>query len=325
MFDIELKSISETDAPHNYDVIQKEILPSAEGRIVIDPTGGRKVMGISLSAMAFWRRLPMVYLHGDEMKGIVIPFSERLRRVKNPYDHFGDGDQKLIKELFDRGDYDSALNVCEKLIGTVGDPATSSRLELQCKFIELYRDWGAFRHSMKKDDPEKYLATRLRKLQKKQQQLGFSIIPSESITNNIEFLQLIENNWKAGRVNIVDKYRLIDVFINAERKAQLGHYDDAIARLYRCMEMCSTLRLLRKWKVGNVSKPNTENILSEFSGEDQFMEQFQQKFCRNISLSGHAWGLDDQMKVLNLIEPTYVPAKIYMSMACSKDKGKNPL
>ena len=126
-----LRRISETDAPNNYDVVQKEFLGSQNlGRVVIDPTGGYKIMGISASAMAFWYRLPMVYLKGVEKLGVVIPFSEELSVVTNPYEHFGDRDLELLQRLFNNHDYTASISVCEQLIRTVQDPGMDSMLEL---------------------------------------------------------------------------------------------------------------------------------------------------------------------------------------------------
>ena len=46
----------------------------------------------------------------------------------------------------------------------------------------------------------------------------------------------------------------LDLF-NARRRAEGGKFDDATARLYRCMEMCSTIEL-SKLGIENPAKPD---------------------------------------------------------------------
>jgi CRISPR-associated protein (TIGR02710 family) len=307
--DTVLKPISETDAPRNYDLVQNEILPAASGRVVIDPTGGLKIMGVSMTAMAFWRRLPMVYLKGVEKAGVVIPFSEELTRVENPYEHFGDRDLALIKAFFERGNYSAAEQVCSQLLDTIGDPAGHTRVELLRDLARLYGDWDAFMHSLDQDLPQRRLGEQLQDIKKRMKRFSLQVIDERALEQNIRFLQLLENSWRKSR-NIVDAYRLVDIYINAERKFQAGNYDDAVARLYRCMEMCSTI-LLKEWKIGKTSKPDLAKINAHL-GAAALEDAFQLAYHRSIS---PPWGLDDQMKVLALVAPKHPVPNIYLAMS----------
>jgi len=57
----------------------------------------------------------------------------------------------------------------------------------------------------------------------------------EQIEKNIDFLKLRNKNKKC---------LLIDLINNAERRIKEGKYDDAVARLYRCVELIAQIRLL---------------------------------------------------------------------------------
>jgi CRISPR-associated protein (TIGR02710 family) len=307
-----LKPFSETDAPANYDLLNREVLPRAKGRIVIDPTGGMKIMGISLAAMSFWRRLPMIYLKGEEKAGTVIPFSEELTYVKNPYDHFGDRDIALIKALFNKGNYVGAREVCESLIDSTGDPAAVTRFDLLSKVISLYRDWDAFQHSTEKNDETRQLSKKLQSIIDDQKRLGIQIISEEIAKQNIKFLIEIEKNWKSDPRQ-TDPYRIVDVFSNAERRARAGQYDDAVARLYRCLEMCSTWMLVKNWQIKKTDEPDITKIANAVDGQDNLQKQYKEKYNRDFPTQ--RWGVDDQMKILALVEPNNPAVRGYFSIS----------
>lgn len=313
--DVILKTISETNAPRNYDILQQEVLPQGIGRIVVDPTGGRKIMGVSLSAFAFWRRIPMVYLQGKEIKGIVRPFSERLTLVENPYDHFGDPDLSLIEELFDLGNYPAALDVCRRLLNTVRDPTTWSMLSILEELITICRDWDAFLHSHEdKDLEDRRLGTRLDTLQSKLKQLSFQIAEEGQIEANRQFLEVAEETWRPGRNN-AEPHRLVDIFMNAERRARLGQYDDAIARLYRCLEMSATIQLMERLEIDSPNKITHGRLADAVGGPDILHEKYHEVRQRELLVSDNAlWGLDDQMAFLEIIEPSNPIPAIYRAM-----------
>ncbi|TFH39962.1 MAG: hypothetical protein E4G94_10345, partial [ANME-2 cluster archaeon] len=55
--DFELLEIDEVDAANNYHVL-KELQQKIEGDILMDPTGGRKIVGTVLGTFAFFYRIP---------------------------------------------------------------------------------------------------------------------------------------------------------------------------------------------------------------------------------------------------------------------------
>lgn len=314
---IYLTSITEFDATKNYQVMRDEVLPktiSARGAILADPTGGRKVMVASLALVAFFHRLPMVYVHTLEVIGVAFPFMETLQIIQNPFEFFGDTELSLIQDHFNRRYYDAAVQVCLTLQKSIRDLATDKKISLIQELAEIYRDWDTFSHSLVSTvNPEarlhqSFLGQRLKQCLDELSRFGLKGLLSDAVLGNLEFLFELEKTWRPKR-NIVDVYRLVDVFCAAERRASQGKYDDAVARLYRCLEICSTLRLAQLG-LTNPSKPDYQTLAASGSLElEQIRQKFQELKGRGLP---EKLGLEDQMTLLNILGDTI--ANIYASM-----------
>jgi CRISPR-associated protein (TIGR02710 family) len=300
---LHLHLFSETDALANYRVVVDDILAHINlqtARVVVDPTGGRKIMGVSLSTVAFWRRLPMVYLDNQELRpGIIWPFSERVCRIDNPYDYFGDPDLRLIGDFYARHDYDAAFQACDQLLRVVGDPMVYARLRVAKDLIEIYRDWDAFAHSGWYDASRRRLAQRLEDIQQTLIRLNFTLVEPKQLDKNIHFLRQIDQGWKPETRNLCDKYRLVDLFANAQRRARARRYDDAVARLYRCLEMCSTIQL-RSAGLVNPARPDYSGLAEELGGLDKLRIGFEA--LTGQSLPSRFLMLRSQMALLELLK-----------------------
>lgn len=295
--DIHLRQVDLTSAPDNYDVIREVVQKHSRERIIVDISGGIKVMGVSLAAAAFWQRLPVVYLFGEEVQGIIKPFTEQLTFLQNPYSHFGDTEFTLLSALFNTHNYDAALKICLSLRESVGDVATLGTLDILGELIEIYRDWDGFIHSQWEDSQERRIATRLRVLTGKIDRLGLNLIPLTLLKDNLLFLERIEHSWQADKRNIADEPRLIDILCGAERRAKQGKYDDAVARLYRCLEMSATIFLTREWELGNPRNPNFNKLTASLGGYDQLRQKFRQAAGYELP---KVLGLNDQMMLLKI-------------------------
>jgi CRISPR-associated protein (TIGR02710 family) len=306
--------ITESDAARNYKVIRDDVLtklPSSPGTILADPTAGRKVMVASLALVAFFYRLPMVYLHTIEVSGLAIPFMETLEEIKNPFEFFGDTDLALIEENFNSHFYDAAVRGCERLLETIRDPAAAMKVSLLKRLAEVYRDWDLFLHSQtppdhSKKQPKPLLSERLKTIVKDCERFGMQCLLPEDFDKNLKFLEMLDRTWRSKR-NIVDENRLIDIFCAAIRRAKQGKFDDAVARLYRCMEMCATLRL-REFGLEDPTKPKYDKLATKCGLEqEELANQYRQIKERDLPRENLA--LDDQMALLQICGEKI--AKIY--------------
>ena len=315
--------IDEVDAAINHRILKDKVLKMLRGgEIRVDPTGGRKIMGTSVGAFAFFFRIPMIYLHAEEKMGISIPFTGIIKDIENPYEYYGDIELSLLKRHFDNYEFDSALSVCEELLEMVKDPALHTKIEIIFDMVKVYRDWDSFLHSkhyqtVAKRDDNTRLAKKLENIGNKIERFKFNVADRESLHSNLEFLQSLEMCW-INKKNICDQYRLVDLYLNANRRAHMGKYDDATARLYRCMEMCSTIELL-KLKIGDVGKPDYDTFSSTIGYDKEMLsDQFEKK--ANYCLPGML-ALNSQMILLDIADVSI--AKIYNGIKNTNDKTES--
>lgn len=295
--DIRLSEISLTDAPKNYGNLREIVRENPQRTVVVDISGGVKVMGTSLAAAAFWLRLPVIYQLGHEVLGIVRPFSACLTLLQNPYIYFGSTELRSIQELFQSGDYDAALALARNLRESVGDVTTLGRLDILLELIDVYRDWDAFMHSVLKDTAERKLAARLRAVSAKMQRLNLHFMDIAQRESNIEFLQEIDNRWRQETRSMNDEYHLVDIYASALRRAAAGKYDDAVARLYRCLEMSASLLLAQECGVSDVRNPDLSSFTAKLGSEAAVQDAFR-KVAKYDFPAGKALGLKDQMTLL---------------------------
>lgn len=296
--DILLHTVSLTNAPQNYGRLQTIINENRNLPIVVDITGGVKVMGLSLAAAAFWLRIPVVYQLGQEVKGTVRPFSEQLTELENPYAYFGSSELRSLQALFHAGNYDAALAICQAMQGTVGDAQTRDKLHLLEEFITVYRDWDNFVHSHTAGDAARRLATRLRVILGKLNRLSVTLAAPEKLQQNLHFLHELEISWQATRNN-AEAHRLIDIYAAAQRRGRAGKYDDAVARLYRCVEMSATLCLVGECGLGNVDrKPDFSYFIAHYGSRAALQQAY--RTVAGDKLKPNRLGLKDQMLLLSL-------------------------
>jgi len=297
--DIIQRSISLTSAPENYDQLRRILAENKDASFVVDISGGVKVMGISLAAAAFWLRIPVVYQLGEEVNGTVRPFSAKLIKLENPFEFFGSTELRSIQGLFHSSDYDAAYALCDNLRDGIGDVSTLGRLDVLQDFIALYRDWDAFGHSRLENDSARKLAGRLRAVHGKMLRLHLSFTGEESILQNISFLEKIESAWEPNQRSMNDRFRLIDIYASSLRRAAAGKYDDAVGRLYRCLEMSASICLAEDCRFGDPKQPNLSFFVELYKNEQDFLAIFE-KNARYPLLPGKPLGLKDQMTLLAL-------------------------
>jgi hypothetical protein len=193
--------------------------------IIVDYTGGTKTMAGSLLLAAVEDGQCEISLvtgdrpnlvrvaDGTEMAGLVSTSGVQLQRRL-----------AIAEELFDRYDYRAAQTVLEDLARSVSLSA-QARTTLQ-KYVTLARGfdaWDAFDHAA-----------------------AFNLLKPHAGALGIHWTALLALNGKGSRKGYE---RVFDMILNAERSAARGRYDDAIARLYRTVELLAQLRLDQEYEV----------------------------------------------------------------------------
>lgn len=143
---------------------------------------------------------------------------------------------KVFKILFNNYDYDSLINMIP-LMNFNKDDENKVR-----SIIELYKNWDLFEYN----ELTKYKNIEIPDL--------FMPIKDE-ILENIKSLKKISSKYKDYRL-------VIDLVNNAKRRNEEGKYNESIIQLYRAMELATTIRLNKVYKIdsSNVNLMRLEEL-----------------------------------------------------------------
>lgn len=132
--------------PHGvYRVVKEELdtTYSADGErpyVVLDITGGRKVMSAAAALAAWQLNLALCYVEGDYDPRLrrPVPGSDRLLILGNPTQLFGEQAMESALRTFASGAFDAAFQQYDDLCDTIAEPA---RARFMRALSGLYRAW----------------------------------------------------------------------------------------------------------------------------------------------------------------------------------------
>jgi hypothetical protein len=142
--EIDRSYVDPVDPMEIYDLVKRAIRVQDPGgrplSVVIDITGGKKVMSAGAALAASQLDLPMCYIDSDfdpEMRQ-ALPGTERLCVLPNPTALFGDKDMDAARAMFRSGLYSGARSRFEELSLSISQPATARFLQ---DLSGLYQAW----------------------------------------------------------------------------------------------------------------------------------------------------------------------------------------
>lgn len=193
-----------------FERFNDEIGKKEDYEIVIDYTSGTKTMTMSaaICSMLYHKKLNLVAGKRGE-NGIVVQGTEKIveQSLYSAYD-------KLlfdrVKNLVNSYRFGEAKSVLDQIV-------ILDEKEKYEQLIEAYDLWDQFDHKE-----------------------AFRILVE------ISDRQFSQNKSFLGRLNRVEKYEtliLVDLINNASRRIEEGKYDDAVARLYRAIELIAQIKL----------------------------------------------------------------------------------
>lgn len=232
---------------------------------IVDFTGGTKVMSAATAIAAVQKNFPFSYVGGDKRTkagvGTVISGSEKVTLKSNPWGLFAVEERRLAAELFNQYQFKAAEKIArEKIDNPMLDAESRKILKLLGEFSAAYDLWDKFKHNEAIEG--------LRSASKNLEQF-ISYPPKKefeefhrSVKENLEWLEALQIETEDFKRQ--SKKLLADLAANAERRAAEGKYDDAVARLYRALEMCSQIGLSEP----PLEIENTSNVPPEKIPED---------------------------------------------------------
>lgn len=232
---------------------------------VVDFTSGTKAMSAAavLAAVRFdCGQLSYVGGVSRDQDGRVISGAERFHTGRPCY-VARDLAIKDLVEAFNKRQF----NACRAIIGDLRK-RMSEELLTHVKHlenaVEFYDAWDRFDHEA------------AYKLRKELKQFGKEWnLKAKTEKNNSIVCQIAETREEAKNdaVDLLKKagsLLMADIFANAERRAEEQRYDDAVARLYRLIELAAQVRLAKVFEI------NTSDVPCDFLRDKGLLEKYDQ-------------------------------------------------
>lgn len=254
---------------------------TSEGHeVIVDYTGGTKSMSVGLAVAAM--EFPQSKL--SVVKGV----RQDLDRIKDGMEvvsklpsHavFAQRQKRLCMDLISQHNYAGVVRILEELstLGFVDDEKEFNRLLILCRSFAAWDKFDYYKAadmmSVYSSDPlitEYYAALR-------------------QICAALEWYR----DWAPGDKKPPPVFMLIyDVLLNAERRADQGHYDDAVSRMYRALEMYGQFCL----------RTGEPQLTSEDMDVSLIPEQHREYYERKRGIGGRIQiGLIDDYELLALL------------------------
>lgn len=215
-----------------FGLFKKEFSAS---EIVVDITSGTKVMSAAITALAILYRLYSITYVGGGLRGeggIVVQGTEKPKELK-PLRILYKHELDAIRSFFSKYQFYTCDIMLDDLIKRFKDLGEESEsINDIKKIINGFISWERFDHKKARE--------------------YFSDVKHHDVGIQKEYLEkiIVDRKTEAAKYpslkgKVSTKHLIIDLFQNAERRADEGNFDDAVARLYRCMEMVGQYALLQ--------------------------------------------------------------------------------
>jgi CRISPR-associated protein (TIGR02710 family) len=226
---VDTLSYDEMDVADVYEKVRKRLDLFYNKKVILDLTRGKRIMSVGAGIVGAFFGFDLVYVDEDWIDEIKRgkPGTEKLVTVKNPFEVFGDLEGQEARELFNHHDYGAAIYFYKKLREKVADPR---KIEIEELLAEAYLHWNSFNF--------KAAFNKLERTVKKSKQYNLRI--SSEIHRNLEVLEILTKEEKDDEFNL---HVIVDLYVNALRKAEVGMFEDSVSRLYRVLELISQYRL----------------------------------------------------------------------------------
>ena len=227
-----------------YSTIENKIKEYEREEILIDYTSGTKTMTTSAAivAMLYQKKLYLVTGKRGE-NGIVIPGTESPTK-QNLFAAYNKFLFDRFKEAFNNYRFEESTNYLKQIVA-------DEKVEYYMGIVHAYDAWDKFNHKKAQQNLKDY--------------------KEKIFYDNKFFLHELEN------AKIKEEYLIPDLINNAKRRMREGKYDDAVARLYRCVEMVAQYKLKKDYNLN----PSEINILDLRSKPIENIEKYEYKQDKN--------------------------------------------
>lgn len=238
--------------------------------IIIDYTSGTKTMTMSAAFASMVYRKRLVFVSGERVNGIVVKGTEEINS-QNLYLVYDDLMITKIKELFNSNRFEAGKVLVEDITNTN---------ENKDVYTQLFEAYSAF-------DCVDYVSA-LETFDVKEFCIKWPEL-ERNFQMNAKALNII-NMEKHG---LKCYYVLASMLNNARRRAEENKFDDAIARLYRALELIAQIRL----KDYEISTSNVDDKLLDGKVSDDYL--YELRLTRDKNSQRIKIGLTQDYALLN--------------------------
>lgn len=230
------------DNPNNVDdTFSKSLniindLLKREYEVIGNFTPGTKPMSVGLAMACVEKNCEYEYGYGkrDKLTGMSTKFEANVSQ-ENPYEKYAINQFKRGRWFFNKYQFLASYENFKYAFDELDDENLKIRSDILIKIVEFYDDWDKFNDENLKNNLEVILDEI--KNTSSLEEYFKSEIPNfyNQMLKNRDFLNKKDNPM----------FYLPDLLNNAHRRIDEGKYDDAVARLYRALELIGQLQLLK--------------------------------------------------------------------------------
>jgi CRISPR-associated protein (TIGR02710 family) len=236
--------------------------------ITVDYTGGTKTMSAALAIAALDYQLNLQLTTNATRKNLIaVERGERVTRASVASLKLERLVEQSIPPLLKEYNYPAAIIELETFLQETELPSQDKkRVEELRDYCIGFEQWDRFNHAGAWGYLESYLSNP--KLQ------DHILFLKRVMASREEFAPAVNDDFQAPVKTKCHGYEIVeDLVLNAQRRAKLARYDDAVARLYRALELLEQVRWWQQYeiKTGDVNweklpisvRPQSENMSTE--------------------------------------------------------------
>jgi CRISPR-associated protein (TIGR02710 family) len=238
-----------------FDKFKEKLLEYKEDIIKIDYTSGTKTMTMTAAISATIYKKDLFLVAGKRGEDSIVKRGTEEKKVQNLYQVYDKFILDKIKDAFNSNRFQTGLELLE-------ETRDLENKESYLKLLKLFDLWDKFNHEE-----------------------AYNIC--NDFNNEFEHFPELKNKLYKNKqvINIIVKpkkekiacyYILADLLNNAIRRANEGKYDDAIARLYRSLELIAQIKLKIGYKL-KTSNIDLEKVKKHVKDDSKYINHLTQK------------------------------------------------
>ena len=241
-----------------------------EQDIIVDYTGGTKVMSAALLLATAGRAFGFNYVGGDERSkdglGIVQNGHEKMYADMNPWSVFAEEERRQIVTLFNARRYAAAIQIMDDCTRAL-PPQIESYFKFVHQLANGFLFWDQFLHKKALDCLQKGLSTLEQYLKYYPCEQYDQLI--KEILIHIEYLSTLL--VKTNQMQNFHSLLIRELINNSRRRIEDKGFDDAAARIYRALELYGQICFEKAIGCSN-DKVKPSKIPQEF--RDEFIRKY---------------------------------------------------